>query len=320
MSDSFNGYHVWLGIPPNEQPPNHYRLLGISLFETDLDVIDHAADRQMAHVRTFQAGRHGPLSQQILNELAAARVCLLNAQRKSEYDQQLRSRLAASAPRVAPLVAGKAVPVAQPVADKLPKAAPAVPKAAPAVPVAAPVASSAAPVAAPVKPIAATPVSAAPVAAAPLAEPVELDSYEVDTLDAPLATRVDDEPDPLDAYDGPASFSAEFKVRNVRRPINRDASLQRAVVYIFMGVAVLVVVMVLYSMVRRFVGTPDWRQWFTMPQETAPLEPEPAGPMPPPAPQPLAPGAAPASSAPVPATPNAAGDQAPAPDAAPASS
>ena len=58
MSDTFNAYHVWLGIPPHEQPPNHYRLLGISLFEGDLDVIDHAADRQMAHVRTFQSGKH----------------------------------------------------------------------------------------------------------------------------------------------------------------------------------------------------------------------------------------------------------------------
>ena len=78
MSESFNAYHVWLGIPPQEQPPNHYRLLGIALFERDLDVIDHAADRQMAHVRTFQSGRNAALSQQLLNELAAARICLLN--------------------------------------------------------------------------------------------------------------------------------------------------------------------------------------------------------------------------------------------------
>jgi hypothetical protein len=26
----FDPYHVWLGIPPHEQPPNHYRLLGIA--------------------------------------------------------------------------------------------------------------------------------------------------------------------------------------------------------------------------------------------------------------------------------------------------
>jgi len=101
MSGTFNGYHVWLGIPANEQPPNHYRLLGISIFETDLDVIEHAADRQMAHVRTFQSGRHGALSQQILNELAAARLSLLNAQRKAEYDKELRAKLGAT-PTVAP--------------------------------------------------------------------------------------------------------------------------------------------------------------------------------------------------------------------------
>jgi hypothetical protein len=111
MSDSFNGYHVWLGIPPGEQPPNHYRLLGIGIFESDLDVIDHAADRQMAHVRTFQSGRHGALSQQILNELSAARLCLLSADKKAAYDDQLRAKLSAVAKAVP---VGRAVPVAVP--------------------------------------------------------------------------------------------------------------------------------------------------------------------------------------------------------------
>ena len=107
MSDTFNGYHVWLGIPANEQPPNHYRLLGIAVFETDLDVIDHASDRQMAHVRTFQSGRHQALSQQILNELANARLCLLNAARKAEYDEQLRGKLD-SLPKAAAVRDGQA--------------------------------------------------------------------------------------------------------------------------------------------------------------------------------------------------------------------
>jgi hypothetical protein len=108
MSDSFNGYHVWLGIPPQEQPPHHYRLLGISVFESDRDVIDHAADRQMAHVRTFQSGRHGPLSQQILNELSTARLCLLTADKKAAYDEQLRARLSSA---VMAIPIGKAMPV-----------------------------------------------------------------------------------------------------------------------------------------------------------------------------------------------------------------
>ena len=35
MSSGFDPYHKWLGIPPQDQPPNHYRLLGVELFETD---------------------------------------------------------------------------------------------------------------------------------------------------------------------------------------------------------------------------------------------------------------------------------------------
>ena len=46
---SFDPYHKWLAIPPEEQPPNHYRLLGVSPFESDPDVIENAADQRMAH-------------------------------------------------------------------------------------------------------------------------------------------------------------------------------------------------------------------------------------------------------------------------------
>ena len=56
-----------------EQPPNHYRLLGLALFESQPDVIATAADRQMGHLRTFQSGKHSALSQRLLNEVAAAR-------------------------------------------------------------------------------------------------------------------------------------------------------------------------------------------------------------------------------------------------------
>ena len=93
MADEFNPYHVWLGIPPEEQPANHYRLLSLRLFETDGDVIDSAADRQMAHLRTFQSGKHGELTQRLLNEVAAARICLLDPKKRAAYDQQLRAKL-----------------------------------------------------------------------------------------------------------------------------------------------------------------------------------------------------------------------------------
>jgi hypothetical protein len=132
MSGTFNGYHVWLGIPPNEQPPNHYRLLGIAAFETDLDVIEHAADRQMAHVRTFQSGRHAALSQQILNELAVARLCLLSPEKKAAYDTELLTKVGGPA-KAAAVPVGKVVPVAK--AVPLAKSA-AKPKAQPSAPAA----------------------------------------------------------------------------------------------------------------------------------------------------------------------------------------
>ena len=95
MSLSFDPYHKWLGIPPPEQPPHHYRLLGISLFEADPDVIEAAADQRMIHLRSFQAGQHSALSQRLLNETAAAKLCLLRPDRKAKYDEILRQQLAA---------------------------------------------------------------------------------------------------------------------------------------------------------------------------------------------------------------------------------
>ncbi len=91
----FNPYQEWLGIPPGDQPPNHYRLLGIDPFESDLKVIEAAADRRMALVRTFQLGPNSKLSQRLLNELAAAKLVLVRPEKKAAYDQALRVELAA---------------------------------------------------------------------------------------------------------------------------------------------------------------------------------------------------------------------------------
>ncbi len=96
---TFDPYRKWLGIPPKSQPPNHYRLLGIGLFESDPDVVSNAADRQMAHVRTFQSGKHSELSQQILNELSAARICLLDAKKRAAYNATLRATIKSSKPQ-----------------------------------------------------------------------------------------------------------------------------------------------------------------------------------------------------------------------------
>lgn len=90
MSVEFDPYQRWLGIRDPERPPNHYRLLGIELFESDPVAIQTAADRQMTYLRTFANGPNGPLSQKLLNEVAAARVCLLDPARRAAYDESLR--------------------------------------------------------------------------------------------------------------------------------------------------------------------------------------------------------------------------------------
>ena len=88
MSD-FDPYQQWLGIPPNEQPPDHYRLLGLCRFEPDRNVIQTATDDRMALVRVYQTGPRAVWTQKLLNELATAKLCLLNPYSKAEYDASL---------------------------------------------------------------------------------------------------------------------------------------------------------------------------------------------------------------------------------------
>jgi hypothetical protein len=91
MEDTFDPYLHWLAIRDPKRPPNHYRLLGIDPFESDPEVILNAADRQMTHIRRFQGGKHSVESQRLLNELASAKICLLDPAKKAVYDESLRA-------------------------------------------------------------------------------------------------------------------------------------------------------------------------------------------------------------------------------------
>ena len=110
MTEQFDPYYKWLGIPPKDQPPNHYRLLGIEAFESDRDVIEAAANRLMSYLHEIAAGDEVDYSQQILNEVSAARVCLLDRRQKSVYDVGLKKKqksAAANTPRPAAAPAAK---------------------------------------------------------------------------------------------------------------------------------------------------------------------------------------------------------------------
>ncbi|HTU24145.1 MAG TPA: hypothetical protein VMF30_02030 [Pirellulales bacterium] len=85
----FDPYHKWLGIPPEEQPPTHYRLLGIAPFEADRDVIANAASRQAFHLRQRVSGAQGTLARRLLEEVAVAKGTLLDPVARAEYDRSL---------------------------------------------------------------------------------------------------------------------------------------------------------------------------------------------------------------------------------------
>ena len=88
----FDPYHKWFGIPPREQPPNHYRLLRIALFESDPDVIENAYDKEMGNLKQQEHGPHADLVEPLSRELIAARTCLLDAKRRAAYDTELREK------------------------------------------------------------------------------------------------------------------------------------------------------------------------------------------------------------------------------------
>jgi len=98
----FDPYHEWLGIPrhkrPANRPPNHYYLLGLDLFEPNPKAISNAADQRIAYLRALQTSRHQAEAERLLGEVAAARICLLDPEKKADYDRQLRAELASREP------------------------------------------------------------------------------------------------------------------------------------------------------------------------------------------------------------------------------
>ena len=103
MHDPFDPYWQWLAIPPAEQPPDHYRILGLRLFETDRPMIAQAARARIEHVCACHDGSHPEAAERVLAHLAAARDTLLSPELKAQYDNLLVQRESARGPQpVAP--------------------------------------------------------------------------------------------------------------------------------------------------------------------------------------------------------------------------
>lgn len=86
MSD-IDVYKEWLGIPEGDRPPDFYTLLRVVQFEDDAEKIQTNYRKLNAHVRKYATGQYLKQSQDLLNELAKAMLCLTDPNSKREYDQ-----------------------------------------------------------------------------------------------------------------------------------------------------------------------------------------------------------------------------------------
>jgi len=109
-AQEFDPYQRWLAIPRAEQPPNHYRLLGIRLFEDDPRAIERAAQQRAMLLRSIELETHVDAAQRLLSEVATAGACLLTPERKQRYDLALRGR---SAPALVTTPTPQSSPVAK---------------------------------------------------------------------------------------------------------------------------------------------------------------------------------------------------------------
>ncbi len=90
-------YKEWLGIPEGDRPPDHYTLLRLVMFEDDAERIQNNYRKLNNHVRKFATGQYLKPSQELLNELAKAMLCLTDPNSKREYDTSLGREPQASA-------------------------------------------------------------------------------------------------------------------------------------------------------------------------------------------------------------------------------
>lgn len=80
-------YKEWLGIPDGPRPPDFYSLLRLVQFEDDVNKIRANYKKLNAHVRKYASGQHSVRSQELLNEMAKAMLCLTDSERKLDYDK-----------------------------------------------------------------------------------------------------------------------------------------------------------------------------------------------------------------------------------------
>ena len=93
MADDKNLYHLMLNLPEDVTSPDHYQLLGLEQFEDDEKAIRDAAIDANRELLKWQNSDYHRECDHLMDEVVAARETLLDAQRKAEYDRELRRRV-----------------------------------------------------------------------------------------------------------------------------------------------------------------------------------------------------------------------------------
>lgn len=96
MSPATDIYTRWLAIPPGNRPPHYYELLGLPLFSAEREQIESAARKQFRRIKPFQDHEDRDTReavQDVMNQIASARVTLTDPQKKDQYDQSLAAKL-----------------------------------------------------------------------------------------------------------------------------------------------------------------------------------------------------------------------------------
>jgi len=89
MAAQIDVYREWLGIKETARPLTYYQLLRLPQFEDDPGKVRSHYRKMNAHVRKYASGDYATESQELLNELAKAMLCLTDINRKREYDASL---------------------------------------------------------------------------------------------------------------------------------------------------------------------------------------------------------------------------------------
>jgi hypothetical protein len=98
-------------------------LLSLNRFESDAEQIARAADAAMAKVRQIRPGEHAAQWSRLLDQLNAAKTCLLDPAKRKVYDARLTNPAAAKARQPAPATqqAAKPAPAKRPATETQPR-------------------------------------------------------------------------------------------------------------------------------------------------------------------------------------------------------